>query len=351
MTVAQMAIGAVAFLVAVLGVPLTNKLAVKLGAVVEPRDDRFSRRVVPVLGGLAVAAAVTAVAFAAIDEAPTLVVWLAGLVALTAIGLVDDLSGVRPRYRLLAEAVLGAGFAFVVFDDWTFWPTAAAGLVGFVAIPVVTNATNLIDNADGLASSLSAETSATIALLAIAAGLKGNEIALGLAVCGACLGFLVHNRPPARVFMGDAGSLMLGFALAGAAILLVHDAIRHPSPPAAAAALAVPLAFVVQMGDVVMVSVTRIRRGISPFRGGVDHTSHRLVRSGFGPWGMLGTLATAGAVCCGLGLVLVSWAPHPAVVIVAVAIASLAALALEAVVAVQCPPEPAMTHDETGVTR
>ena len=351
MTVARIAIGIAAFLVAALGVPLTNKLAVRLGAVVQPRGDRFSRRVVPVLGGLAVAAAVTAVAFAAVDEAPTLVAWLAGLVGLTAIGLVDDLSGVRPRYRLLAEAALGAGFTFVVFDDWSFWSRTAAVLVGFVAIPVVTNATNLIDNADGLASSLSAETALTVALLAAAAGLRGNEIALGLAVCGACLGFLVHNRPPARVFMGDAGSLMLGFALAGAAILLVRDAIRHPDPPAAAAALAVPLAFVVQMGDVVMVSVTRIRRGVSPFRGGIDHTSHRLVRAGFGAWGMLGALAGAGAVCCGLGLVLVWSAPHPAVVIAAVVVAGLAALALETVVAVRFPAEPAMTRDATGGAR
>ncbi len=336
-----LAVGAIAFAVSLLMVPLTNKLAFRFGAVVHPRADRWSRQVVPILGGLAVAIAVGAVAWMAIDEGTTLYAWLAGLVGLTAIGLMDDLWDVHPRYRLIAEALLGAGFLVVVFDDFPFLPRLGIALAGAIAIPMMTNATNLVDNSDGLASSLSAETALTIALTAVVAGMRGNEVALGLVVTGACLGFLVHNRPPARVFMGDAGSLGLGFALAGAGVLLIHDAEIHPSAQATAAALAIPLAAFVQFGDVAMVSVTRMRRGCSPFRGGTDHTSHRLVRAGLHPWEMLGVVALASAVCGGLAVLLTWLAPAPLVEIAIVAAAGVVVLGFETVVALRVPFETA----------
>lgn len=340
------AVGLAAFLVAVLMVPLTNRLAYHFGAVVHPRADRWSRQVVPILGGLAVAIAVGAVAWMAVDEGTTLFAWLAGLVGLTAIGLMDDLWDVHPRYRLIAEALLGAGFLVVVFDDLDMLPRLAVGVAGAIAIPVMTNATNLVDNSDGLASSLSAETALTIALTASVAGMKGNEVALGLVIAGACLGFLVHNRPPARVFMGDAGSLMLGFALAGAGALLIHDAQIHPSTQATAAALAIPLAAFVQFGDVAMVSVTRMRRGVSPFMGGTDHTSHRLVRAGLRPWEMLGVVGLASGVCGGLAMLLAWLAPDPMIEIVVVAAAGVLVLGFETVVALRIPFEnPAAAAD------
>jgi UDP-GlcNAc:undecaprenyl-phosphate GlcNAc-1-phosphate transferase len=208
----------------------------------------------------------------------------------------------------------------------------------------MTNATNLVDNADGLASSLSAETSLTIALSAMVAGMRGNEIGLGLVITGACLGFLLHNRPPARVFMGDAGSLGLGFALAGAGVLLLHDAMIHPSTQATAAALAIPLAAFVQFGDVAMVSVTRLRRGVSPFTGGTDHTSHRLVRAGLQPWEMLVVVGLASAVCGGLAVVLSWLAPDPMLEIAVVALAGFMVLGFETAIALRVPftPQPAV---------
>jgi UDP-GlcNAc:undecaprenyl-phosphate GlcNAc-1-phosphate transferase len=336
--------GAAAFVVAALMVPLTNRLAFRYGAVVHPRDDRWSRQVVPILGGLAVAGAVAAVAWMAVDEGKTLTAWLAGLLGLTVLGLMDDLWDVHPRYRLLAEAFLGAGFVFVVFDDADPIVRVLASLGGAIAIPVMTNATNLVDNADGLASSLSAETSLTIALSAMVAGMRGNEIGLGLVITGACLGFLLHNRPPARVFMGDAGSLGLGFALAGAGVLLLHDAMIHPSTQATAAALAIPLAAFVQFGDVAMVSVTRLRRGVSPFTGGTDHTSHRLVRAGLQPWEMLVVVGLASAVCGGLAVVLSWLAPDPMLEVAVVALAGFMVLGFETAIALRVPftPQPAV---------
>jgi UDP-GlcNAc:undecaprenyl-phosphate GlcNAc-1-phosphate transferase len=206
-----------------------------------------------------------------------------------------------------------------------------------VVVIILTNATNLVDNTDGLAASLSAETALGIALTAAVAGMKGNEAALSLALAGACLGFLVHNLPPARVFMGDAGSLMIGFAISGAALLLVHDAMIHPSARATAAALALPVTCLVQLGDVAMVSVTRIRRGVSPFVGGTDHTSHRLVRAGLGSWGMLGTLTAASGACGAVAIVLAWRAPQPIVTVAVVVVAGLAVLAFEAWVAMRFP--------------
>jgi UDP-GlcNAc:undecaprenyl-phosphate GlcNAc-1-phosphate transferase len=337
LTVGPLLLGVAAFAVATLLVPLTSRLAYRYGAVVHPRADRWSHQVVPILGGLAVASAVGAVAWVVVDKGATFFAWLFGLVGLTVIGLMDDLYGVRPRYRVLAEALLGAGFMFVVFDDQAMPLRLAWGLAGALAIPVMTNATNLVDNADGLASSLSAETAATIALSAMAAGMKGNQVGLGLVICGACLGFLVHNRPPARVFMGDAGSLMLGFALAACGALLIHDAVLHPGPQATAAVLAMPLAAFVQFGDVAMVSVTRMRRGESPFKGGVDHTSHRLVRAGLQPIEMLVVVGFV-SLSCGSLAVLLSWlAPHPALELAVVALAGLIVLGLETLIALRVP--------------
>jgi len=339
LTIGPWLLGMVAFLVAALLVPLTSRLAFRYGAVVHPRADRWSRQVVPILGGLAVAITVGAVAWLAVDKGTTLAAWLVGLVGLTAIGLMDDLWDVRPRYRVLAEALLGAGFMIVVFDDQQVLPRTAIALAGALAIPVMTNATNLVDNSDGLASSLSAETSLTIALSAMVAGMHGNEIGLGLVIAGACLGFLIHNRPPARVFMGDAGSRMLGCALAGCGTLLIHDAMLHPSPQATAAALAIPLAAFVQFGDVAMVSVTRIRRGVSPFKGGVDHTAHRLVRAGLQPGEMLVVVGLASFSCGGVA-VLLSWlAPPPVLEIAVVVLAGLLVLGLETIIAWRVPHE------------
>lgn len=333
MSSAALAIGVLAFIVAVLAVPLTSLLARRIGAVTQPRADRWSRQAVPILGGLAVAAAMAAVAWLAVDDGRTLVAWLVCLAGLTALGFMDDLSYVRPSYRLAVEAFLGAGFAIIVFDDQGLGPALAAGVAGLIVVPVIANATNLVDNANGLAGSLSTTTALTVAASAVAGGMRGSEIPLSLAIAGACMGFLLHNLPPARVFMGDAGSLMLGFALSSAAVLLVHDAVVHPTPHATAAALAVPLAFFVQLGDVALVSVSRIQRGVSPFRGGIDHTSHRLVRAGFGPWGMLGVLVVAGASCGGLATLLAWLAPQPIVEVVVVGLAGVTVLSLEALIA------------------
>ena len=281
-------------------VPIANRLAIATGAVAHPRADRWASRPVPTLGGVAIASGMLAGVVALPLAGPDRLALMAGILAMLLVGLRDDLRGSGAVSRLLVEAVTGAAFAFLVTGDLPIQLQVTATLVSALAVPVAVNATNLVDNSDGLAASLSIVTAATLAAIGTLHGLASEASGVAVLVALGCLGFLVFNRPPARVFMGDAGSLSLGFALAAVSILIVRDALLIPGTLHLEAAMALPVAWALQAGDVAMVTVTRWRRGVSPFRGGVDHTSHRLLSAGLSPMVMviaLGVLAAlAGAI-------------------------------------------------------
>jgi len=239
------------------------------------------------------------------------------------------------------------GAASALLDDDTFTLIVAAGQpsaiviagvgVAIVAVPLIVNATNLVDNADGLASLLSAASGAALAGIVAVGGIETAGGALGLVVTASCLGFLSRNRPPARVFMGDSGSLMLGFVLAAGAVLIVRDAVLLPGRAHIAAAIAIPLVFALQIGDLAMVFTTRLRRHVSPFQGGVDHTSHRLVAAGLGPVGMLIGLSLLAAAVGAFAVAIAAWAgDFRLVAIAAIAVAGVVG-AFEAVVAWRLP--------------
>jgi UDP-GlcNAc:undecaprenyl-phosphate GlcNAc-1-phosphate transferase len=210
-----------------------------------------------------------------------------GLVIVFVLGLFDDVRGSGAIVRLAVEAAVGAAFALAVTGDLEPHLRISAMAVAVVAVPVAMNATNLVDNADGLAASLSLVTAGTLAAVGSINGLSSSSAPLALVTGVACVGFLAYNRPPARIFMGDSGSLTLGFALAAASVLLVRDTLLVPGTLHVAAAMAVPVAWALQAGDLVMVTITRMRRGASPFAGGVDHTSHRLLAAGVTPMVLL----------------------------------------------------------------
>jgi len=275
------------FLVVFATVPVATALAVRLGAIVHLRSDRLSDRVVPTLGGLAIAVGCLAgLVFVPLPVIDRLALAL-GIVAMAGLGLADDLRSVSPIKRVLSEML--AGIAFVYFVTGSMDPAlrVAAISVSVMAFPIAMNATNLVDNADGLAASLSVVTALTLAGVASLVGLGATTSQLALVIAASCCGFLVHNRPPARIFMGDSGSLMLGFILAACSVLVVREALASGTDAHLAAAVIVPLAWSLQVGDLGMVFVTRRRRGVSPFRGGVDHTSHRLLGAGMGTKAML----------------------------------------------------------------
>lgn len=285
----------VAFCVTVLLVPMIARLAHRHGAIVIPRADRLSQRIVPTLGGLAIAGGVVAGLIAQPGLSVDHLALGIGLGIMVVLGLADDVRYVPPPIRLLIES--GVGMAFTIAVTGALDPSLrfAAVAIAAVAVPVAVNATNIVDNADGLAATLSFATAATLVGVAIATGVASTSASLSLVIAGACLAFLLFNLPPARIFMGDTGSLMLGFALSAASILLVRDSLLQSDYRHAVVAAAVPLAWSLQVGDLAMVFTTRLRRGVSPFQGGVDHTSHRLFRAGLGPWRMLGAIALLAA--------------------------------------------------------
>jgi UDP-GlcNAc:undecaprenyl-phosphate/decaprenyl-phosphate GlcNAc-1-phosphate transferase len=242
------------------------------------------------------------------------------------IGLVDDRRAIPAASKGLAQG-LTIAIALLVWrpsgalSGWV--PLAISWLVFMVLV----NAWNYLDHADGIFTTVGASASL---ILAIGCGLlsETRSPAIGsvdrlpalisLSLLGALLGFLVFNRPPARIFLGDAGSLPIGFLLAmtGAWILDRGNVLLRP---AVAAAFAVPVA------DMLLVSVTRLREGRNPFEGGREHTGHRLA-SRFGPMAAVLVIGTVSVLFGVLGLTLGSSLPAMALVLVSAGILLTAAL-------------------------
>lgn len=285
----------IALCTAVAVVPLTIPVAHRLRAVARSGPDRWSRRSVTTLGGIGISAGlISGTVLAPLGVVDRLAI-VAGVVVLVMLGLRDDLSVVSPRTRLGVQAVVGIVFAAAVTSGHPAF-LLAVPLAG-LAMPLAVNATNMVDNADALAATLSVVTATTLAGLAAAVVPSGDVSALAWIIVASCLGFMAYNLPPARVFMGDVGSLPLGFALAAASILLWRAATEVSGQTAAVVLFAIATAWAIQLGDVAMVFTTRLRRGKSPFRGGVDHTSHRLMRAGLSPGATVAFLALLAGAC------------------------------------------------------
>ena len=270
----------IALLVAAAGVGLAAAwgcrwIAFRVGAVCHPRRDRWSAAPVPLLGGLAIFAG-TASVLPFVPGLPSSIwVLLAGAGTLGLVGLLDDLRPLTPYAKLSAQlAAAGAVTATGLRFPLTGMPivdivVTVAWLVG------LSNAFNLLDNMDGLAAGIAAIAGGVKLALFLA---DGNLPAAGAtaAFVGACLGFLVLNFNPARIFMGDAGSLFIGFFVAG--LSTIGGA---PNSRATMSVLIGPVAvMLVPIFDTVLVTVMRLIAGRPISQGGRDHTSHRLVTAG-----------------------------------------------------------------------
>ncbi|MEP6789434.1 MAG: MraY family glycosyltransferase, partial [Acidobacteriota bacterium] len=201
----------------VLGLVLTylvRSFAIKYEFVAKPKSDRWHKRQTAMLGGVAIFAA-TAIAYLLfVPLTNESLVVMGGSAFLFLVGLVDDIYSVRPYQKLIGQ-LIGAGFivlsglklpltGYEIVDIWltVFW------VIG------ITNAINLLDNMDGLAAGVSAIAAFSLALNFASNGLT-NELLLISALIGALVGFLVFNFNPASIFMGDCGSMFIGFLLAG----------------------------------------------------------------------------------------------------------------------------------------
>jgi UDP-GlcNAc:undecaprenyl-phosphate GlcNAc-1-phosphate transferase len=292
----------VSFVGALAASPSARRVALRLSLVDMPDARKVHLQPVPYLGGAAIVAGfVLAVGSASLvgDIELSSEIWaiLVGGLVISAAGLLDDARASPMPLKLsveiaLAAALYAAGVRTHLFDVWGLDLILTLGwIVG------ITNAVNLMDNMDGLTAGISAIAASYLLALGADAG-QAAIAALSAALAGSALGFLWHNRPPARIFMGDSGSLFLGFMLAGLGLELRFENIQEVTFFVPVAVLAVPIL------DTLMTGAARIRRGHSIFRAGRDHVSHRLVAVGISPRGAVALLYLAGIASGWLGVVI-----------------------------------------------
>lgn len=269
-----------ALLAALVLTPLVQRLARATGLVAQPRSDRLHVTPTPYLGGLALLVALVAGLAVAGRLVPTessgaggmpptamLLTLIAGGAFL--LGLIDDVKHLAPPVKMAGQVVL-AMFFLAGGGNGPLPLVEANSLLGFLWVVGLMNACNFLDNMDGILTT--AALVSTLGLVALGAAHGGGPATTWLpALAGALLGFLAFNRPPARIFMGDAGSLLIGVALAGGA--WATAAITHDPR----VWVALPLFLAYPLFDITFVTITRIGRGQPPWVGGRDHTNHRLL--------------------------------------------------------------------------
>ena len=244
--------------------------------------------------------------------------------ALHAMGIVDDRKNLGPMGKLaiqfVAAIVLAVAFELRVMEFLGVLPSAALAVLWLV---VITNAMNFLDNMDGLSAGV-ATISAAIMLAIALMGAQWFVAAVLALMIGALLGFLWFNFPPASIFMGDAGSLVIGFLLAFCALRLTYVEME-PGAVASSSwwALFTPVVVLaIPLYDLTSVCVIRIRKGISPFQGDRRHFSHRLVNRGLSERAAVGTIYAC-ALATGIGGILLGRVPGWAAALVVAQIAAI----------------------------
>lgn len=307
MTIADpIAIVVISAVAAAVLTPIAAQLARARGLVSDGRADRWGSRPTPLLGGVAMLLAVLIpVALVTPTRFDFLVVAL-GTVAAAILGLVDDVRGLRPTSKLVGQVSIASGLALsgVQVEIVPFPPLAF--LLTVLWIVALMNAVNLVDNMDGLAAGTAAIAAAVLLIMSPA-----EPAWIGLfaaALLGATLGFLLHNFPPARVYMGDTGSMTLGFALGALSLLLTNAAASN-----VALAIVAPLLVLgLPLFDTALVTLVRRIEGRPVSQGGRDHTSHRLAALGLEEravvlvlYGIAAGFAVLGLTASAIGLALI----------------------------------------------
>jgi UDP-GlcNAc:undecaprenyl-phosphate/decaprenyl-phosphate GlcNAc-1-phosphate transferase len=278
--IAIIAGGGVAFILVAVLTEAMRKIAIRYRLVDQPRADRIHVVATPYLGGVAIAggtlAAAVGVAHPGASQA--LAIFVAGTVV-SILGLVDDLRSLSQVVRLVIECVAASGLVVVGIHMDLF---TSLGVVGgwidagctVAWIVVITNSFNLLDNMDGAAASIAFASAPVLAVLALATGQRAIA-ALLVALSAGCAGFLVHNWHPAQIFMGDAGSLFIGFVISSTTVMICDTGDFSRTSIAAVAGVSLLMTFV-PVVDTCTVMLSRQRAGYSWNQGGKDHIAHRL---------------------------------------------------------------------------
>jgi UDP-GlcNAc:undecaprenyl-phosphate GlcNAc-1-phosphate transferase len=269
-----------AFALSLVVVPLCRIAALRSGFVATPREDRWHRRPVALFGGVGIALVFFAcsVQFGIASRLPVLTITAA---VIFVVGLVDDVLSLKPATKLVAQIALASTLLF--FDYRLNWlqSTTLDSLLTLFWIVGVTNAFNLIDNMDGLCAGIAMIVGAALLvdLLPGAAGTRAFfEVRYLAVLLGAVGGFLVYNLHPASIFLGDCGSLLLGFSFAAVTLSAGQHA---PGKSDVLSIVAGPvLVLLIPIFDTTLVTLSRSLSGRRAAQGGRDHSSHRLVAIG-----------------------------------------------------------------------
>ena len=297
---------AISFLIAVALTPMVRLAAIRRGWTAKPKADRWHKKPTALMGGIAIYLALAGPLWFEADfqslwqvlsrmQAPagppsfSAVAWI-GISLLFVLGWVDDILQIKPQTKLIGQIIVAAMVVF--FGYRLHWLTSMTldTMISLVWIIGITNAFNLLDNMDGLCAGIAAICALSLAWLFHGRMPDASHAALLLA--GALLGFLVYNTNPASIFMGDCGSLPIGFSVAMLSLYYAEAGLTHRL-----GTIAVPvLVLMVPVLDTSLVTIIRVLSGRKASTGGCDHTSHRLVLMGLSERRAVWVLYTIGAI-------------------------------------------------------
>jgi UDP-GlcNAc:undecaprenyl-phosphate GlcNAc-1-phosphate transferase len=265
----------VSFALALALTPLVRMLAQRLGFVAKPKIDRWHKQPTAMMGGVAIWLAVIATYLLFVPHTGAGWVVAGSASFLFLVGLLDDWLHFKPYQKLIGQ-VIGAAIVvnYGLVLPWTRSLPANMVITIFWLIGI-TNAINLLDNMDGLATGIAAIASGFLALNFVTSN-QGTEALMLAVFTAALIGFLIYNSNPASIFMGDCGSMFIGFFLSSSALINVSGGRSRTL-----VVLAVPiLVLFIPIFDATFVTILRKLSGRAASRGGRDHTSHRLVALG-----------------------------------------------------------------------
>ncbi len=316
------------FVVSVILTAVVRKFSLRAGFAAHPSADRYHDRVVPLGGGIAIfitlvgfiLSAVVLVRFflapgqldwlgesisiytaGFIEKTNQLIIVLICITVLFLLGLWDDRRRLGPGFKLLVQfAVAIAAAVFVeIRVEFFIENTLITSIISAFWIVLIINAMNFLDNMDGAAAGIAIIVGS---ILLTAAALSGQVFVGGFALVfiGALSGFLLFNFPPAEIFMGDAGSLVVGFVLA---LLTLRTTYYHEAQSGQWYPVFLPVVcMAVPLYDFISVTLLRLSQGKSPFIGDTQHFSHRLKKRGLSDTQTVLTLYLA-TLCTGLGAI------------------------------------------------
>lgn len=274
----------ITFLASALLVPVAKTIAMHVGALDMPNERKVHKKPMPRMGGLAIFFAfMIGYMLYAPSTTQMLSILMAGFI-IVLLGMIDDIKPIRARYKFLVQLICAGIVTFyggIVLSEvsglglYLKFPEPIAQIVTIFFIVSITNAINLIDGLDGLAAGVSSIYFATIAVIALILNkLSGLDIILALIMLGSTLGFLLHNFNPASIFMGDSGSLFLGFMISVIALLGFKAATLT--------SLIIPLLILaIPIFDTVLAIFRRLLKGESIGTPDKEHFHHQLLKMKF----------------------------------------------------------------------